>query len=567
MRKELRAYLDSLGLRSGASQADAWAFYNGLAGEQRTRAMQLRSAPPAGDPTPTPPPAQPPAGEGEPPAGEGQRGAPPTPPPAPVRNEDEIRREERTRVHTIRQYGEEVHVAPETIQRAIDEGWSIERASAAFLQVMRDRPAPVHGPAIHSRGHETDCTLEALQAGMLLRSGVALDSPLFRRVTSAAVAESTGLPLWLGRAFHDSMPDPQAQERAARALDNSHYYADMSMVDLCYEAIRLDAGQSGTTRPHSRTSAIRAAVSGGSLANIFTTVVGAQLLMAYEAAPDTTGGWTRETDVSDFKVQERTQLGKGATLQKLGRGGTAKHTTFSDRKESYRIARYAKQFVVDEQDFIDDSFNALMDAPQELGEAAAQLRPDMVYAILFANAALDQDSVALFHTASHANLRTSATLAAATLKTALTDMGIQQQDGRPLNLFGKYLIIPQTLLWTARQLTQSATLIGQGASAEPVGSANPLAEERLEIRADQRLDNGVTDPVDGTTYSGATGDWFLSATGGRHTIEVGFRTGTGRSPQLRSFNLDRGQWGMGWDICHDIGAKALDYRGLHKSEA
>jgi hypothetical protein len=50
---------------------------------------------------------------------------------------------------------------------------------------------------------------------------------------------------------------------------------------------------------------------------------------------------------------------------------------------------------------------------------------------------------------------------------------------------------------------------------------------------------------------------------GAKTIEVGYRRGTGRAPTIRSFVLDKGQWGLGWDINFDIGAKALDYRGMY----
>lgn len=572
MRKELRDYLNTIGLRADASEAEAWQFYGRLKGQQRDRAAAIRQAPPAAPPAPanTDPAADPQRQPADPPP-QRQPADPPAPPANPTadppadprRSEAEIRAAERQRVEQIRQWGRASGASDELVERAIHEDWTTERAAEALLTALRDRPAPVNGgPGIHSRGHDQDTTSEALQGAMILRSGLALDSPHFRRVSNAAIAESTGVPLWLARAQSEAFPDEQARATALRALDMAHHYADMSMVDICREAIRLD----GRQVPHSRGAAIRAAVSGGSLSNIFSTVVGAQLIEAYMAAPDSTMGWTREADVSDFKTQERTQLGKGSTLEQLPRGGTARHTTFSDRKESYRIARYARKFVVDEMDIIDDRFDALVTAPQELGEAAAQLRPDMVYALLFANAALDQDSVALFDSSTHANLRTSAGLNASNLEVALADMAIQQQDGRALNLFGKYLIIPQTLLWTARQLTQSATLIGQGQDAAPVGSLNPYQEDRLEIRADQRLDNGVTDPVDETTYSGATGDWFLAARGGRHTIEVGYLAGTGRSPQLRSFMLTEGQWGLGWDINHNLGAKALDFRGLHKNE-
>ena len=51
------------------------------------------------------------------------------------------------------------------------------------------------------------------------------------------------------------------------------------------------------------------------------------------------------------------------------------------------------------------------------------------------------------------------------------------------------------------------------------------------------------------------------------TIEVAYRRGTGRAPQVRSFTLDKGKWGMGWDINMDIGAKAMDWHGMRKTTA
>ena len=74
---------------------------------------------------------------------------------------------------------------------------------------------------------------------------------------------------------------------------------------------------------------------------------------------------------------------------------------------------------------------------------------------------------------------------------------------------------------------------------------------------------GCTDPVTGTAYTGGAAYWYLAAN--QRTVKVVYRRGTNRSPQLRSFQLDKGQWGIGWDINLDIGAKAIDYRGLHWS--
>ena len=77
---------------------------------------------------------------------------------------------------------------------------------------------------------------------------------------------------------------------------------------------------------------------------------------------------------------------------------------------------------------------------------------------------------------------------------------------------------------------------------------------------------GVTDPSTGEAYAGLATNWFLVCSPNQGpTIEVGYLAGTNRRPQLRRFMLDRGQWGIGFDIDMDIGAKALDYFGVHKS--
>jgi len=334
-------------------------------------------------------------------------------------------------------------------------------------------------------------------------------------------------------------------------------FRDLSMLDLCREAIRLD----GRRAPYGRDETIRAAVSGASLSHIFTTTVGAQLLASYVEAGDTTVGWVRETDVANFQTQERKRLGKTAGLEKLPRGDTAKHATIADTGEEYRVARYAKMFVVDEQDIIDDRFNALLDMPREMGAGAGRLRPDLIYAILLANASLGADSVALFH-GDHSNLATAA-LAAAALEAGIAAMAKQTEDGVNLNIKPRFLLIPQDLFFTAAVLLKSAQRIIASASG---GTYNPLLDEQIDIRSDNRLGvAGVTDPATGTVHAGTATNWFLVGAPVNPTIEVGYLRGTARRPMLRSFILDKGQYGIGWDIKMDIGVKALDYRAMYKS--
>lgn len=430
---------------------------------------------------------------------------------------------------------------------AIGQGWDVQRTemAASLEQLRQSRP---QGPGIIVRGHERDCTLESLQGAMILRFGGRLDAQAYQGVGAVAL----DLPAWMRQGING--------EQRQRAMEWAHKFSNLSMLDLCREACRID----GRDAPLDRNRLVQSALSGSTLTNIFTTSVNARMLVKYMETGDTTVGWTRQVDVPDFKQNERIRLKKGGALKKLPRGATADHVTRQDVGESYKIGRYAGQFAVDEQDFIDDNMGALMDMPDEMGLAARRIVPDLVYAILFANAALDADNVALFHT-NHANTDSSAALAADKLKAGITKIRVQTDNGVNLNLMVTHLIVPSTLDWTGRELLNSTQIVIAGDTDTLRGNANTLNGLGIQLVSESRLDNGVTDPATGTAYSGDTNDWFLAAAGG-HTIEVGFLQGTGRVPQVRTYTLDKGQWGIGWDVNHNVGAKALDYRSLYRGQ-
>jgi hypothetical protein len=174
------------------------------------------------------------------------------------------------------------------------------------------------------------------------------------------------------------------------------------------------------------------------------------------------------------------------------------------------------------------------------------------------------DSVALFSSAAtRGNLGSSSALTGPNLKTGISTMRLLQENGVNIGLAATHLLVPATLDWTARELINSTAIAsgattGQGTFNSLQNVVTPISEERLE--------NGVIDPATGTTYSGSASTWFLVSTQA-NTIEVGYLRGTGRAPTVRSFNLDKGKYGIGWDVAMDIGAKAMEWRGLRKTTA
>lgn len=574
MNPHLRKYLESIGLAATASAEDAQRAFDALTGEKRQQAELYRDGimlypelDNAGNQSRATPPVVP---------NDQQRSATDTPPVEPPAVDlDAVRREgaqaERERAEAIRDIGELAEVGEDAIRTAIaDPEKTVAQVQREFLQAARERrqePASNNQtPAVHSRDHGRDCTGDALGAGLIIRAGLPY----------------TRIPVQ-GETEEERRTN---QERLAHRGDP---FRNMSMIDICRESLRLMGARHV---PRNDSDMIKMAMrlsqaiedsshnavalalnqrsgSTSSLSNIFTNVVTAQVLQSYEATMDTTQGWVREADVPNFKTNERYLMSKGNDLDVLPRGSEADHDTWDDSAETYKIARFAKQFGVDEQDIIDDMFNALLDKPQDMAEAAAQLRPNLVYFILMNNAALQADNVALFHLASHGNLRTGAGLSPTTLQRAIQDMWVQTQNGRTLNLRPGFLIVPAALKHTGSQLINSTEMRSTEAltsGGDQFGTSNPIREDNLSLRVDGRLDNGVTDPVTKETASGDTNNWYLAGRNMRNTIEVGYLRGSNRRPRVRSYVYDKGRWGIGWDINHDIGAKALDFRGLHRNE-
>lgn len=536
----LRQYLATLGLRSDADDATAWQFFHALTGAQRTQADTLRGSvapPPAVEPKP-----------------ESARTAPPTVTPPAEPTAEQIRAAERQRIARITELGG-TDVSPEIIQRAIAEGWDEARFAPVALQAVRDARRGTGAPAIHSRSHDGDCTAAALTAALLCRQGVALDHRAFTDPRAFALR---GMPDFL-RANVNA-------DARQRAMEQGHRFAAMSLVDICAEAVRIDGGRV----THDREEMFRSAVSSGTLTAIFSNVVNAEMLAGYIDTPDTTTGWCGETDVPDFRASERAGMGKFGPLKKHARGGTAEALDISDSKESSKIARYSGIFSVDEMDIIDDRFGALESvSPKEMGQIAAALRPDLAYSILLANASLDADGVALFH-ADHSNTAALA-FSAANLEAVIAKMSKQRIRGRAINIAPRYLLVPQDLRFGANIVLTSAQRFDGSSTGTAGGVKNPLAELGIQLVADDRLGvAGCVDPVTGVSYAGSATIWFVSARAGENgakTIVIKYRRGTGRVPSVRSFVLDKGSFGIGWDVKHDIGADADDYRALSRGNS
>lgn len=582
MNQKLRTYLESIGLRADASAAQAWTFFAGLTGDQRSGAEKLvqrsefalarmesededERADDADDEESEDDDEEREEDEDDEDREDDEEGddgkksrassrrvnrrharRPRSRSPRDI--ERAAARAERQRITEIRALAGE-HTPAEVIDRCIENGCTVNEAGRIILQAERQStPAalgamPAGGsngvPAAHIR---QDVDSETMTASLIMRAGL----PMSRIPVSR------------------NLIGDQRTQRQEQLANMGERFESMSIYEICVESLRM----AGVPDPYNRNERIRAAMttrsSTGSFSNIFSGLINAGLMEAYETFPDTSRAFCIETDVNDFKTNERYLVGKGSGLEKIARGEEAPHHSYGDSKESYNIGRYGKQMVFDEQDVIDDNLQVFTETPIEIGQAAAQLVPDLVYYLLGSNPTLNADSTALFHN-DHNNTASDA-LALAAIASGRAAIATQAQDGRNLNLAPTHIIAAQALWATLNQLLHSMEVRTSEAltsGGAQFGTANPLRGLNLQPIVESRIDNGVTDPDSGGTVAASSTAWYMVAAK-RNTIEIGFLKGTGRRPQMRSFVLDQGKWGIGWDIKHDVGAMVRDYRALYR---
>jgi hypothetical protein len=281
---------------------------------------------------------------------------------------------------------------------------------------------------------------------------------------------------------------------------------------------------------------------------ILVAVTNKTLRDAYEAAPRTFPPIARRATAADFKDIHRLQLGEAPQLEKVNEAGAFKRGTIGEAKERYRVETWGKVIGITRQVIINDDLDAFTRVPALFGTAAATLESDVVWGIITANPTMG-DGVALFH-ASHKNLAaTGIALDVASLGKARAAMAKQTGlDGKTvLNIRPAFLIVPSSLELTAEQL------IAQNLAPAITANVVPQSIRSLSVIAEPRLD-----PASGAI------PWYLFASPSAiDTIEYAYLEGQdGVFIETRNgFDVD----GLEIKARLDFGAKAIDWRGLHKN--
>lgn len=332
-------------------------------------------------------------------------------------------------------------------------------------------------------------------------------------------------------------------------------YAYLSLIDMARACVEGANIRTGSMPKHILADTvlgnIRTLHSISDFPEILANVANKTLRGGYLAAPQTWRPFTNEVFVSDFKEISRTNLGDAPKLEKLAEGSEVKRGTISEAAEKYQVEEFAKIIAISRKAIINDDLGAFTRIPERMGRRAADLESDTVWNIIKVNAAL-ADTFALFST-QHGNL---STVPAAPSETGLSEgrklmrrqLGL---DGAEISLTPIWLYVPPEHETVAEKLIASI-VPDSSTNVSPFSSAGRTP---LRLDVEPRLETGS----DGSLTS-----WFLMADRGQiDMVELARLEGTD-GPQIQTrdgFDVN----GMEIKIMHDIGAKAIDFRGLFKN--
>ena len=329
--------------------------------------------------------------------------------------------------------------------------------------------------------------------------------------------------------------------------DRRNEFRGKSLAEICGQSLVL-AGHNvhGLTKSEIADKVLAAGHSSSDFPNLLSNSGNKTLVQAYSDWPSTWQLFSDRSEVSDFKVNTRIRLGSFNSLLEIKEGDEYKQGTIQEEKETIQALTKGRYLELSRHMIVNDDLNGFSRAARLLGQAAARTLESDVYAVINANAAMD-DGTELFH-ADHANLAASGGApTVTTVGAARTAMRKQQFGDDYLNIFPAYFLVPVELEDTANVLMASSTDPAQANSRKP-NSVRNMAEV-------------ISSPYLSATSTTA---WYLLASQNvAPVVDVAFLDGnsTPYVAQEEEFLTDA----IRWKVRMDYGVDTNDYRGGYKN--
>ncbi|MFS8120879.1 Mu-like prophage major head subunit gpT family protein [Rhizobium sp. BR 250] len=410
---------------------------------------------------------------------------------------------ERTRVKELRGLAKMAQVDDAFLERAIDEGMSVEQFRNAVLDKMVADQArsPTFSPS-ETRGLDAQDTINQRRRAMA--------DALMTRV--------------------DSSHKPQ---------DSSRQFMNLTLLELAREVL---TGDGVNVRGMSKGEIAERAFHTTSDFAIILAQAGQTVLQnAYRGEPSGIKTVAHPSTIDDFRPKRSVRVSDWPELKLVNEHGEFSRGTIYESEEAYKLQTYGRIIGFTRQLLINDSLGALTEPAKKFGRAASNLEADVLAALVTGNPKM-ADGFTLFH-ANHGNILAASVLTVEALSAGRTAIRKQvDEKGKPAGLRAKYLVVPPDLEMEAEKI------LAQIAAAR-TEDVNPNAG-RLELVVEDRF----TDPK----------AWYLAVDPSSvEALEYSYLTGE-PGPQMSErigFDID----GVEYKCRLDFGAGFLGWRGWYRN--
>ena len=428
----------------------------------------------------------------------------------------------------------------EMVDRQLSEGEVRDAMVAVVSERQRQqtnsvRPTPSNVPGLN----------DSRAVRSLIHSGgtQTLDNPVFRSraIEDALFARMSGTaPNEAAREFMSMTMVQIAGDMLARAGARDVHRMSAERI---LNAAAWNSG--GTTRAWSDDGYSRDGGGMHTTSDFPELLLGAgqrYLMAMFEIAASPLKQISRQRSSRDFRNLTGIQLSSFGTLLPMTEAGEFKHGTFTERKETYRVRTYGKQFALSREAIVNDDLQAFADPMVVMARASAETEAQLLAELLNSNPAMS-DGKALFH-ADHGNLAAPGTRpSVAAIDAGRRAMRRQMDaDGKtPLSISPKYIV---SGIDEETNIEQVLTTVQPSTTSE----ANPFAG-KLTPLVDPRLDPKAWYLAGGPQSAPALEHAYLNDKTGP-VVE-----------QREGWNV----LGQEFRVYMDFGAGVVDHRGIYKN--
>jgi hypothetical protein len=408
------------------------------------------------------------------------------------------------------------HDLANLVPELIRSGASIEQVQSTILSKLEARTEPVQraeAPTITMQSDEKEKFRNAAADGLLLRAGIGIQKPVdganeFRKMTFKSLAREC---IRRGGKNPDRMSDTEVLEMACRA--GTMAYDDFSHI--------LDQS------------------------TLKSVSVG------FNMARQTWRMWTRKGNLPNLESAKRVNLEDAPDMAANPEGAEITQGIIGDKGESIQLTTYARKLRLTRRALLADDLSLFQTIFTKFGARAGNLIDEIAYGIIENNGDLS-DGEAIFKTTADrgANLVTGAAVVSSSTVDAAYQAIMNQEgsNGSKLGIVPRYLLVGPKNRVAASILTASmagfsgTTYVAgtDGSMANPFGDIEPIVTPHLSTAFYLVADPNMAD-----------------------TVEVAFLDGR-ETPTIYSVDNDSDILGRTFVGYFDVGAAAIDYRGMHK---